>query len=207
MKKINNELTPPRKLNKQLSERTDAAIRRAMSADPELRPASCSEFMEELTGKNTRKLPVQKVEGTQELWYLIYKDEEGAPHMVKGTVMGIRRSLKEGLLGDASNVRAGRSKTGTFEPLHAIAQFRDLVPIPPESAPADPEGTQVMAAANNAGPKPRPEKTIARPRAKKSGMQIPLETRPSSSMEWIKLMLLLAIAMGVGVAVTILLQR
>ena len=35
MKKIHNELTPPRRLVPDLSERVDWAIRRAMSADPE----------------------------------------------------------------------------------------------------------------------------------------------------------------------------
>ena len=41
MKKIQNDLTPPRKLVPTLSERLDWAILRAMSADPEQRPASC----------------------------------------------------------------------------------------------------------------------------------------------------------------------
>src|SRR5262249_21662851 len=40
MKKIQNELIPPRKLVPGLSERIDWAIRRAMSADPDKRPES-----------------------------------------------------------------------------------------------------------------------------------------------------------------------
>src|SRR5207244_3521310 len=55
MKKINNEITPPRKLNPELSERIDWAIRRAMHASPEERPATCREFIEDLTGKSARK--------------------------------------------------------------------------------------------------------------------------------------------------------
>src|SRR5207248_1264532 len=47
MKKINNELTPPRKLVPTLSERIDWAILRAMSADPGRRPGSCREFVED----------------------------------------------------------------------------------------------------------------------------------------------------------------
>jgi len=43
-----------------------------------------------------------------ELWYLIYKDEGGVAHTVKGGTAAIRRSLKDGLLGDAENVRASR---------------------------------------------------------------------------------------------------
>src|SRR2546430_11403042 len=36
----------------------------------------------------------------------------------------IRRSLKEGLLGDASNVRAARSKMGPFEQLRDFPEYR-----------------------------------------------------------------------------------
>jgi hypothetical protein len=39
----------------------------------------------------------------------------------------VRRSLKDGLLGDASNVRAARTKAGPFEPLRGYPEFRDLV--------------------------------------------------------------------------------
>ena len=53
MKKINNELEPPRKVNRDLSERVDWAIRRAMSPDPVQRPESCREFVEDLTGQST----------------------------------------------------------------------------------------------------------------------------------------------------------
>jgi serine/threonine protein kinase len=128
MKKIQNELTPPRQIVPSLSERVDWAIRRAMSADPEKRPASCREFIEDLTGHSTRRLPtVDSSTPQQELWYLVYKDEMGTPHTVKGTVSAVRRSLKDGLLGDASNVRAARTKSGPFEPLRGYPEFRDLV--------------------------------------------------------------------------------
>ena len=128
MKKIQNDLTPPRQLVPTLTERLDWAIRRAMSADPEKRPASCREFIEDLTGKSTRRLPaVDSNIPQQELWYLVYKDETGLAHTVKGTVSAVRRSLRDGLLGDASNVRAARSKTGPFEPLRSYPEFRDMV--------------------------------------------------------------------------------
>jgi serine/threonine protein kinase len=136
MKKIQNDLVPPRQLVPELSERVDWAIRRAMNADPEKRPASCREFIEDLTGKSTRRLPsVDSATPQQDLWYLVYKDETGAPHTVKGTVSAIRRSLRDGLLGDASNVRASRSKAGPFEPLRGYPEFRDLVV---EAVPASP---------------------------------------------------------------------
>jgi hypothetical protein len=53
---------------------------------------------------------------------------------VKGSTAAIRRSLKEGLLGDAANVRAGRFKPGPFESLRTFPEFRDLVLTPPDGA-------------------------------------------------------------------------
>ncbi|MFN4261221.1 MAG: serine/threonine protein kinase [Gemmataceae bacterium] len=130
MKKIHNELTPPRKLVPSLSERVDWAIRRAMSADPQQRPASCREFFEDLTGQSTRRTTTADAAPVADIWYLVYKDEEGTMHTVKGSTEGIRRSLKEGLLGDASNVRACRTKNGPFESLRGFPEFRDIVIAP-----------------------------------------------------------------------------
>jgi serine/threonine protein kinase len=56
-RKLRNELTPPRQLAPDLSERTDAAIRRATSADPEQRPATCREFVEDLLRQGTTAGP------------------------------------------------------------------------------------------------------------------------------------------------------
>jgi serine/threonine protein kinase len=128
MKKIQNDLTSPKELVSSLSDRVDWAIIRAMSADPNRRPASCREFVEDLTGHTTRRvsgsntgLPVTEV------WYLVYKDDLGTTHTVKGSTSAIRRSLKDGLLGDAENVRASRSKSGPFESLRSYPEFRDLL--------------------------------------------------------------------------------
>jgi len=106
MKKIHNELAAPREVAPHLSERIDWALRRAMSPDPDVRPASCREFIEDLTGQSTRKLSSVGGSGVipSDLWYLVYKDDEGVVHTVKGSKAGIRRSLKEGLLGDAPAV-------------------------------------------------------------------------------------------------------
>jgi serine/threonine protein kinase len=131
MKKIHNELTPARQVVPDLSERIDWAIRRAMSADPEKRPSTCREFVEDITGHSTRKItPAENSEPAADLWYLVYKDELGTTHTVKGTTSAIRRSLKEGLLGDASSVRASRVKTGPFDPVRSYPEFRDLVLAP-----------------------------------------------------------------------------
>jgi serine/threonine protein kinase len=132
MKKINNEITAPRELVPTVSERVDWAIRRSMSADPTQRASTCREFIEDLTGHSTRKLSAVNAgeESSADLWYLVYKDEAAVVHTVKGTMTGIRRSLKEGLLGDASNVRISRTKAGPFEALKNHPEFRDLVVEP-----------------------------------------------------------------------------
>jgi serine/threonine protein kinase len=129
MKKIENKLVPPRDLKKTLSERVDWAIRRAMSAEPDQRPSSCREFVEDLTGKSTRK--VTAAEGSAVIqadnWYLTYKDEEGVSQTATGSTAAIRRALKDGRLGDASNIRACRSRTGAFDALRTFPEFRDIV--------------------------------------------------------------------------------
>jgi serine/threonine protein kinase len=137
MKKANNELTAPRKVVPALSERVDWAIQRAMSALPDQRPATCREFVEDLVGHSTRRIATADVAAAADQWYLVYKDEDAQPHTVKGSTNAIRRSLRDGLLGDASNVRASRGKSGPFEPLRSYPEFRDLVISPaPVSMPS-----------------------------------------------------------------------
>jgi serine/threonine protein kinase len=167
MKKMNNEIVPPRQIIPSLSERIDWAILRGMSGDPALRPATAREFVEDLTGRSTRKVNLEQFqEGDRDFWYLVYKDENDEQHTVKGTVGAIRRSLKEGLLGDASNVRASRSKTGPFEPLRGYPEFRDLVVAPaPMVVPGSPCNTSVPA--------------IPRPTGRKSGSALPA-SRPKT---------------------------
>ncbi|MBM3993258.1 MAG: serine/threonine protein kinase [Planctomycetes bacterium] len=136
MKKINNEIDPPRQLNPELSERTDWAIRRAISPDPAHRPESCREFVEDLTGQSTQMSAVSPTladVGTP-YWYMVYTDDIGVVHTVKGTAKGIRRSFKEGLLGDAENIRVALTKSGPFESLKTFPEFRDLV-VDPSSVP------------------------------------------------------------------------
>ncbi|WP_020470500.1 serine/threonine protein kinase [Zavarzinella formosa] len=139
MRKVRNELTSPRELNPAISERVDWAIRRSMSGDPDKRPGTCKEFVEDLTGVSIRPSQANgEAQPATELWYLVYLDDEGVKHTVKGSVDGIRRALKEGLLGDTSNIRAARSKTSPFVGLHHYPEFRDLIiePAPlPSPAP------------------------------------------------------------------------
>jgi serine/threonine protein kinase len=149
LKKIENKLTPPREVVPGLSERIDWAIRRAMSADPDRRPATCREFVEDLTGKSTRRPTAadDQAAAQQDVWYLVYKDEEGTTHTVRGTTPGIRRSLKENLLGDASNVKASRTKAGPFETLRSFPEFRDMIVEPAPLTPPTPSSTTTPAVA------------------------------------------------------------
>jgi serine/threonine protein kinase len=204
MKKINNELMPPRQVVPALSERIDWAILRAMSADPEKRPDSCREFVEDLTGQSTRKVAVSETDGAvQDVWYLQYQDETGETHMVKGSMVGIRRSLKDGLLGDASNVVASRSKSGQFTPLKSHPEFRDLVVA---AAPLTSHGSGTTIPAQN-----------ARAATPVSGVHVPTPTSPSGQHQgiphiplepsgprndWLIWGVLLLVAAALGVAAT-----
>jgi serine/threonine protein kinase len=230
MKKVNNELTPPRKIVPTLSERIEWAIQRAMSADSKMRPASCREFVEDLTGQSTHKAPTPVNDGAAgELWYLQYKDETGQKHMVKGNTTGIRRSLKEGLLGDASNVLISRTKSGDFELLKSHPEFRDLVvtaaPLPPTGGSntavaartretpvaAGSEGVQKPSSGKppsaGSGLHEAPPPPTKSPSAPKVGIpHIRLETTDRGP-DWTKLAIWIGIAVLVGVILTFLLEN
>ncbi len=209
MKKLNDDLPAPRKLVPGLSAQLDAAIRAAMAADPDKRPASCQEFIEDLTGTGSRKLPQETPAKTSPdaWWYLKYTDEEGMLHTVKGTVSGIRRALKEGRLGDARNVEACGTKKGPFRSLGSLPQFRDLVEAilaeqrknarTPEDLATSP--TELIPAAKR-GRKVTVEQPGTRPHFR-------LEAAPSNTLEWMKLFLIIIFAVGGGVLVALYLQR
>jgi serine/threonine protein kinase len=127
VKKLENKLPPPRQVVPSLSERVDWAIQRSMNADRDLRPATCREFVEDLTGRSTRRIASGDEPPAEDVWFVTYRDKEGVVHTVKGNTTGIRRNLKEGLMGDPGAVRAGRSKSGPREPLKSHPEFRDLV--------------------------------------------------------------------------------
>jgi serine/threonine protein kinase len=216
MKKMNNDLTPPRQLAPELSERTDWAIRRAMSPNKEQRPSTCREFVEDLTGHSTKR--VTPVAGTaeQELWYLVYKDDEGVMHTVKGSTSAIRRSLKEGLLGDASNVRASRAKTGPFEQLRGYPEFRDLIVEPtPAAVPGiGSSGLVPLPAASPAAVTrriPTVPSSVANSRAPSSRSQaaphIDLGGDSPTSLEWLKWLMLAFVAVMSAVVALLLLPK
>jgi serine/threonine protein kinase len=221
MKKIHNELVPPRQLVPDVSERVDWAIRRAMSAAPDQRPATCREFVEDLTGHSTRRISTAEVTAAQDVWYLVYKDEEGEQHTVKGSTSAIRRSLREGLLGDASNVRGSRTRTGPFELLRGYPEFRDLVvsPAPMPGPPGRASGVTTTPVAGLPTPPtpptpPRAATPVAMPYVKPPSKpavpaaggrpQVPLidlgapGTGEGQSLEWLKWLGALVVALGIA---------
>jgi serine/threonine protein kinase len=224
MKKIQGDLTPPRALVPSLSERVDWAILRAMKAEKEERPATCREFVEDLTGHSTRRVTYTgSGNSVQDLWYLVYKDEEGTQHTVKGNTTAIRRSLRDGHLGDASNVRASRSKAGPFEELRGFPEFRDIVlgggaqaqrgSGQRPSNPVIPSGSAGSAPAESNAPAPpvTPDKPPSAPytegaesaaSASGSGPVPRIDLRSvapaDGSLEWLKWLLLFALAMLAG---------
>jgi eukaryotic-like serine/threonine-protein kinase len=154
MKKIRNDFVAPKEAKADLSNRIDWAIRRAMSGDPEKRPTSCREFVEDLHGTSIRPIP-SGVHKLTDLWYLVYKDEQDETHTVKGNTEAIRRALGEGLLGDASNIRASRTKQGPFNPLEGFPEFRDLLVTPsamPQAAATTSKGYPSSSTRNVAAP-------------------------------------------------------
>jgi serine/threonine protein kinase len=212
MKKIHNELVPPRQLVADLPERTEWAILRAMAPEKEDRPTSCREFVEDLTGHSTRRVPTTDSSAPiHELWYLVYRDEEGVTHTVKGTTSAIRRSLKEGLLGDASNVRASRAKTGPFESLRGHAEFRDMVvpaaPLPgPGLSPSPgPRGDSSASSVPSPVTQPTPQRgktTAPMPPATPGESAGPLidlglgtpARQPEPAPDWLKWVVLVVLA-------------
>lgn len=131
MKKVQNDYPPPRELNPHISERLDWAIRRAMSADPMQRPATCREFVEDISGRSTRRVGANSsTSGQSDLWYIVYTDEFGTTHTVKGSMQSIRRCFKEGRLGEANDIRVSHFPAGPFELLRSHSEFRDLVIVP-----------------------------------------------------------------------------
>lgn len=219
MKKVENKITAPRDIDPAISERVDWAIRRAMHSDPDQRPGSCREFIEDLTGRSTRKLATPTTETDETVWYLLYHDEEGVLHTVTATTESIRRSLKDGHLGDASNIRASRLKTGPFDSLRNHPEFRDVIlatvlTAPPPQAAA--RNTSKPSAAKSPSPyssQPAPQQASAperepplqtlqpqpiSPLAPKIHMERMGKNEPSAEQGRFLLFLIIALLAGAG---------
>jgi len=151
LKKTKNDFDTPKARMPGLSERIDWAICRAMHHDAAKRPANCREFMEDVLGTGWRTmqqgssgnvtvgaksngravpgLPMNTeppISPTDDIWYMVYKDAEARTHTVKGSTRSIRKNLLTGALGNLASIIVSRTKTGQFQPLGTIPEFRDL---------------------------------------------------------------------------------
>jgi serine/threonine protein kinase len=200
MKKSKNDLPAPRKVNPKVSERLNTAIMRSMSAEPTRRPANCLEFVADLSGAEPE--PAKP----PEMWYLIYKDNQGEVHTVKGTAVGIRRSFKNGELGEANNIRASRTKTGDFKPLLSLPDFADLL----ESVRKSTESTEELPTFSQIASDPTssgaavPERAATTEEVEAAAPAV--KARPVIP-EWLLSALLLIGALALGVTLFFLLNR
>jgi hypothetical protein len=118
-----------------------------------------------------------------DLWYMSYRDDEGAVHTVKGTTDNIRKAYRDGLLGDASNIRACRSKQGPFQPLHDFPEFRDLV-VKVDSVPEIGEALKTSDPRDSVrrSPVPDPARPSKTPAPVATPNRIWSETAPTEQM-------------------------
>jgi serine/threonine protein kinase len=206
MKKVGNELTPARKIIPSLSERVNWAIQQAMDSNPANRAATCLQFIDDLTSDK----PIQVVavpEQSVEWWYLQYSDDEGRARLVKGKVSGIRRSIKEGRLGDVRKVLVSQTKKGPYGPLHGFEEFRDLVP----SAPARPknpalEDSTFTPTPAESGIGTNPQVSLPQSQPVESS-QARWNVARSGINDWVKLGLLIGAAVGLGVLMATLMSK
>jgi serine/threonine protein kinase len=177
MRKLRNELASAREVNPAVTERTDWAIRRAMSANADNRPASCREFAEDLLGQSTRGGSHGDVDtGAEGAWYIVYTDADGMVRTAKGSTKAMRKAMRSGELGDLSRVRGSQSKTGPFEPLQMLLDFRDLV-VGPGAGP--PLSEQSMIRIGRLARPPRDEVLSPAPRARETAAP-PRQEAPAS---------------------------
>src|SRR5439155_18029576 len=127
----------------------------------------------------------------------------------------ISGSLKEGLLGDAGNVRVSRIKAGPYEALRNHPEFRDLViePAPMLGVPGKRPQTPSASAFNQdtlphigpASPEP-PKATALTPPTIPTAKAIPSAMLPviqldraATSSEWRKWLFIVVVAIAAGV--------
>lgn len=232
VKKTKNDFPEPRKMARELTERTNWAILRAMSADPMKRPASCREFMEDLMGTGWRTqqgsissgaIPNPAAAG-EDLWYMVYRDELGETKTVKGSTESIRRNVVAGALGDVGSILVSRTKTGQFTPLRNAPEFRDLflgpnapssgtVPTPRSIATTiDPTGSSPSGRQPYPGPTPGSTEYHA-PSHVGSGPSDPISVRNTrigptpfeqpTTIDWTPWILIIVAAIATGVGLVL----
>jgi serine/threonine protein kinase len=200
MKKVKNDIAAPIDLVPQLAPRVDWAIRRAMSPDPAQRPASCREFVEDLTGQSEEtQTPVEEAAldvTITSFWHVLFRDDEDTVHLTRETTDGVRRVLQDGSLGAAGQLRLARRPLGPFEPARNFAEFRDLlVTLEREEPAAETVDQPASALTPRDEPVPSPARLkAATPVPVSAGPHIDLASTGTSSFDWLVWFTLLALA-------------
>jgi serine/threonine protein kinase len=153
LKKSRGQITPLRAIVRGLTAGTDELIQRAMSYDPEARPASCAEFVRELTGRpldtETETDPSADAEAA---WFLHYQDAHGEVYVLRRSAEQIRHSVAGGQLQNARGILVAQKADGPFQPLGSWPEFCDLAPEPqPEPRPAHDRDDHPTPAPDDAG--------------------------------------------------------
>lgn len=148
VKKTKNEFVAPRELMPEIPEQIDRAICRAMNGDPDQRPGTCGEFIEDLT----RGLPLVP---KADLWELVYDEKDRQNDPLQTDTATIRQLLSSGQLSGARRVLA-RRLGGSFESLGNYSEFCDL--MPPKRAVDD--GKKEVATAQKVEPMLRNESRL-----------------------------------------------
>jgi serine/threonine protein kinase len=198
MRKLQNELPAPRDLVPALSTRTDWAIRRAMSADPAKRPASCAEFVDDLRGQS-RSGP-EDAQSENSLWYVTYTDTAGNEQTIKGSTAAMRQAVQDGRLGEPAAVRASRLREGPFASLATFPEFRDLLIGPGPGPPLSPDSIARLTV-KPVGPAQGVPISDAPTATQALGAEgLPSQARRHSRWgEWVKMLALVAVTVAVTV--------
>jgi eukaryotic-like serine/threonine-protein kinase len=128
VKKTRNDFAAPLELVRDLPEGVDWAIRRAMSSDPQLRPATCGEFVADI-------VRATELEAEADSWELVFESLDGPSELLRVDTASVRQLLKRGNL--RGRILARRSSTASFAPLDSFPEFRNTLPTPvPNTSPA-----------------------------------------------------------------------
>jgi PAS domain S-box-containing protein len=83
----------------------------------------------------------------QDIWYIVYRDEDGRTHKMTCSTVGIRMWFEKGLLTDLGHTLASRSNGGPFNPLTSYPEFHSLLTLSePVPSGAEPYGSAVATA-------------------------------------------------------------
>lgn len=204
LKKTKNDFESPNRMNPRVSDRVNRAVLRAMSADPLRRPASCREFVEDLTGQpwtsradgpapanvaTPAPIGPPPAPPTNDLWYMVYRDGSGNSKTVKGSTARILENLKGGSLGDAAGILVCRTKSGPFLPIKNVPEFRIHIVEPATLQPNEVASARTPATVppptrptpEAAPPAPKPEPVpFAKPQiAPSRASRLPTIERPA----------------------------